>query len=266
MLKISGLTKRYADVIALDGVSFAIDKPGLVAVIGRSGAGKSTLLRMINRLDTPTGGGISFDDEDILTLNGAALRRWRASAAMIFQGFNLAPRLDVLTNVLVGASVETPALRRFCGLHRDADRLRAAAHLDDLGLLDKALMRAENLSGGQQQRVAIARALMQRPRLVLADEPVASLDPQNATIVMDTLAQIARERGIPVLCNLHSLELARKYANHAIGLSAGKVVFDGPIADLTEAAAARVYGIELPSAAPKRAADPAQARIVELAR
>lgn len=265
MLSISSLTKRYAGVTALDDVSFGIDQPGLVAVIGRSGAGKSTLLRMINRLDTPTGGRIVFNGVDILALNGAALRRWRASAAMIFQGFNLAPRLDVLTNVLVGASVETPALRRFCGLHRDADRLRAAAHLDDLGLLDKALVRAENLSGGQQQRVAIARALMQRPRLILADEPVASLDPQNASIVMDTLARIARERGIPVLCNLHSLELAHKYANHAIGLSAGKVVFDGPIAELTEAAAARVYGFGSASATPQRVADPARPRIVEMA-
>jgi len=244
MLRISNLSKSYRESRALGGISLHVDAPGIVAVIGRSGAGKSTLLRMINRLEIPDAGEILFEGEDILRLKGSALRRWRASAAMIFQGFNLAPRLDVLSNVLVGASVDTPALRRLTGLHRQADRLRAAEHLDDLNLLDKALVRAERLSGGQQQRVAIARALMQRPRMILADEPVASLDPQNAGIVMDTLARIARARNIPVLCNLHSLELARKYARHAIGLSAGQVVFDGPISDLTEAAAARIYGVD----------------------
>lgn len=241
MLSVDRLCKCYGDLRALDGVTFEIAHPGLIAVIGRSGAGKSTLLRMINRLDTPTSGAVAFDGTDVLALSGTALRRWRASAAMIFQGFNLAPRLTVLTNVLVGASVETPPLRRLFGLHHAADRLRAAGHLDDLDLLDKALVRAERLSGGQQQRVAIARALMQRPRLILADEPVASLDPHNARVVMDTLARIAREARIPVLCNLHSLELARAYAERAIGLAAGRIVFDGPIAALTDRAAEAVY-------------------------
>lgn len=265
MLNITNLSKCYGDVTALNDVSFDIGESGVVAVIGRSGAGKSTLLRMINRLDKPSSGRIVFESEDILALTGAALRRWRASAAMVFQGYNLAPRLDVLTNVLVGASVDTSALRRLSGMHTEADRLRAAAHLDDLDLLDKALVRAERLSGGQQQRVAIARALMQRPRLILADEPVASLDPQNATIVMDTLVRIAHDRNLPVLCNLHSLELARRYAGRAIGLSSGRVVFDGPISTLTEAAVARIYGIQSSNDGAVRARQKPAPRAVEMA-
>lgn len=265
MLTISNLSKVYRDVTALDDVSFDIEKPGIIAVIGRSGAGKSTLLRMINRLDNPSEGKILFDGQDILALKGTALRQWRASAAMIFQGFNLAPRLDVLTNVLVGASVDTAAMRRLLGMHSQANRLRAAEHLEDLNLLDKALVRAERLSGGQQQRVAIARALMQRPRLILADEPVASLDPQNASIVMDTLARIARDRSIPVLCNLHSLELARKYSYRAIGLSAGKVVFDGPISELTETASKHIYGIEAAATSEVSPMQDKASRVAEMA-
>ncbi len=226
----------------MNGVDLQVPNGQMVAIIGRSGAGKSTLIRMINRLVDPSAGQIIFDDVDITALRGEALRRWRGQAAMVFQSFNLAPRLDVLRNVLVGASLEVAQLRRLVGSYPRAVRLRAARLLDELGLLDKALERAERLSGGQQQRVAIARALMQNPRLILADEPVASLDPHNSRIVMDALRRINRERGITVLCNLHSLEIARSYADRVIALRDGKVVFDGPPETLSSTVSNQIYG------------------------
>lgn len=242
MLRIRGLSKHYALTCALDKVSVAIPNGQMVAVIGRSGAGKSTFLRLINRLAEPTAGDIEFEERKITRLSGNELRRWRAQAAMIFQGFNLSPRLDVLTNVMVGASTEVPQLRRLFRFYTQDERLRAASALNDLGLLDKALERAERLSGGQQQRVAIARALMQSPRLILADEPVASLDPHNTRLVMDTLKWINTERGITVICNLHSLEIARAYASRVIGLRDGRLVFDGPPATLNDAVLSEIYG------------------------
>ncbi|MDP2334157.1 MAG: phosphonate ABC transporter ATP-binding protein [Reyranella sp.] len=242
MLSIQGLTKQYARTLALSDVSVRIPNGQMVAIIGRSGAGKSTFLRLINRLIEPTSGSIEFEGRKVTQLLGDDLRRWRAQAAMIFQGFNLSPRLDVLTNVMVGASTEIPQVRRLLRLYTRAERLRAASALDDLGLIDKALERAERLSGGQQQRVAIARALMQSPRLILADEPVASLDPRNTRLVMDTLKWINTERNITVICNLHSLEIARAYADRVIGLRDGRLVFDGPVHALSDAVLSDVYG------------------------
>jgi phosphonate transport system ATP-binding protein len=242
MLVLDRVTRRFGVTVAVSNVSVEIEPGSFVGVVGRSGAGKSTLLRMINRLIDPSEGRIAFDGVDVTALRGRQLREWRARAAMIFQQFNLSPRLDVLTNVLVGASTDIPQARRLFQLYTKTERLRAAAALDDLDLLEKALARAERLSGGEQQRVAIARALMQRPRLILADEPIASLDPRNARVVMDTLKRINVERGITVLCNLHSLEMTRSYATRAIGLRQGRVVFDGPIAGLTDTAAAEIYG------------------------
>ena len=242
VLKIEKLTKRFGTAGAVNGVDLEVPPGQMVAIIGRSGAGKSTLIRMINRLVQPSSGRILFDDVDVTSLRGEALRRWRGQAAMVFQGFNLAPRLDVLSNVLVGASLEVPQLRRLLGVYYRKERMRAAQILDDLGMLDKALERAERLSGGQQQRVAIARALMQRPKVILADEPVASLDPHNSRIVMDALQRINREQGITVLCNLHSLEIARNYADRIVALRAGKVVFDGASRSLSDTAIQEVYG------------------------
>ncbi|MFO7484101.1 phosphonate ABC transporter ATP-binding protein [Oceanibaculum nanhaiense] len=242
MLRLAGLTKAYAGTKALKDISLSVPHGQMIAVIGRSGAGKSTLLRLLNRLIEPSSGSIRFDDSEVTALRGADLRRWRSQAAMIFQNYNLAPRLDVLTNVMVGASMEVPQWRRLCRLYTREERLRAARILDDLGLLDKALERAERLSGGQQQRVAIARALMQSPRLVLADEPVASLDPHNSQVVMETLNWINRQHGITVICNLHDLDLARKYADRVIGLRDGIKVFDGAVAALTPAVLNDIYG------------------------
>jgi phosphonate transport system ATP-binding protein len=242
MLVLEGLTRTFGGRAAVSDVSLAVQPGSFVCVIGRSGAGKSTLLRMINRLTDPDRGRVVFKGADVTLLRGRALREWRACAAMIFQQFNLAPRLDVLTNVLVGMSSQVPQARRLLRLYWKAERLRAAAALDDLGLLDKALERAERLSGGQQQRAAIARALLQKPQIILADEPIASLDPRNAAIVMDTLRRINRERGITVICNLHTLDVARTYADRIIGLKDGRVVFDGPVSALTPDVVADVYG------------------------
>jgi phosphonate transport system ATP-binding protein len=198
----------------------------------------------LNRLIEPTAGAIEFEGQDVTKLSGQDLRCWRAKAAMIFQGYNLSPRLNVLTNVLVGASTEIPQIRRLLCLYSRDERLKAARALDDLDMVEKALVRAERLSGGQQQRVAIARALMQAPRLILADEPVSSLDPHNTKIVMDTLKWINAERGITVICNLHSLEVARAFADRVVGLRDGKLIFDGPVGKLTDAALSEIYGAE----------------------
>lgn len=255
-ITIENLEVRFGELAALNGVSLAIERPEMIGVIGRSGAGKSTLLRCLNQLVTPTSGRIMCDETDVLSLKGNALRQWRASAAMIFQQFNLSGRLDVLTNVMVGASASTPQWRRLLRMYHSADRLRAASILDELGMLDRALERAERLSGGQQQRVAIARALMQKPRIILADEPVASLDPISSQAVMDELARVNREHQIPVLCNLHDVELARKYMTRVIGLRSGELVFDGPVAQLSAEKLEAIYGSagslsELPAALPQ---------------
>ncbi len=250
MLEVSNLSVNYGSTVALNEVSFQIGQPQMIGVIGRSGAGKSTLLRCINRLANPDKGRISFSGTDVLSLRGQALRGWRASAAMIFQQFNLAGRLDVLTNVMVGASADMPQWRRLLRLYTDDERLRAATILDGLGLLDRALERAERLSGGQQQRVAIARALMQDPKLILADEPVASLDPHSSRAVMEELIRVNREHAIPVLCNLHDVSLARTCMDRVIGLRAGRLVFDGPASQLTDKTLADIYG-EAPQAIAK---------------
>ena len=228
------LTVRFGSVVAVDRVSCAIAPGEMVAVIGPSGAGKSTLLRAINRLVPISGGRLIADGNDITTLRGRALHRWRARAAMIFQQFNLSPRLDALTNVLTGRLIDLPFWRSWLGWFPRAAQLEAMLLLDELGLAEKAFVRVERLSGGQQQRVAIARALMQRPSLILADEPTASLDPRNATVVMDTLRAINRTRGMTTVVNLHNVALARAYAARIIALRAGRIVFDGPPAELGE--------------------------------
>lgn len=213
----------------------------MTAIIGPSGAGKSTLLRLLNRLIDPTEGEIRMGARDITGLRGRSLIAWRAECAMVFQQFNLSPRLDALTNVLMGALQRHPSWRTLMGLFPHAERLRAMELLDEFGLADKAFTRAERLSGGQQQRVALARALMQRPRVILADEPTASLDPRNAEQVMSALSDINREHGITVICNLHNVSHARTYCRTIIGLRAGSVVFQGGPEELTEEIAAALY-------------------------
>jgi len=244
MLVVEGLTCRFGTKAAVDNASFSIAPGGFIGVIGRSGAGKSTLLRTINRLAPATSGRILFNDMDVTALKGPALRRWRARSAMIFQQFNLIGRLDVLTNVLMGRLSEIPAWRSLVQLWPEEDVAVAMSALEQFDMAQLAAQRADQLSGGQQQRVAIARALVQEPDIILADEPIASLDPRNTKVVMDALLRINKHFGITVLCNLHSLDLARSYCDRLIGMSAGRVVFDGAPETLTDLIARELYDLE----------------------
>lgn len=244
MLVMEGLTCSFGDKVAVSDVNLQIGAGAFVGVIGRSGAGKSTLLRMVNRLQDPTGGRILYDGRDVTGLKGQALRQWRAQAAMVFQQFNLVGRLDVLTNVLMGRLSTMPAWRALSKSWSTDDKAMALSALDQFDMASFAGQRADSLSGGQQQRVAIARALVQEPGLILADEPIASLDPRNTKVVMDALLRINKHFGITVLCNLHSLDLARTYCDRLVGMAGGRVVFDGAPAALTEGVARDLYGLE----------------------
>jgi len=244
MLVVEGLTCRFGAKAAIDNASFSISPGSFVGVIGRSGAGKSTLLRSINRLSPVTAGRIKFDDVDVTALHGRELRRWRARSAMIFQQFNLVGRLDVLTNVLMGRLAEIPSWRSLAQLWPAQDVAVAMSALEQFDIAALAAQRADQLSGGQQQRVAIARALVQEPDIILADEPIASLDPRNTKIVMDALLRINKHFGITVICNLHSLDLARSYCDRLIGMATGRIVFDGAPEALTAQVARELYDLE----------------------
>ena len=243
-LHLRNLSKRFGNTNAVDGVSLSVPSGSFVGIIGRSGAGKSTLLRMINRLNEPSAGTIEFEGAVVTDLQGQDLRQGRRNCAMVFQQFNLIGRLDVLTNVLMGRLTSVPTWRSLLTLWSDADKLAALEALDRFGMADFAAQRCDQLSGGQQQRVAICRALVQQPKIILADEPIASLDPRNTQVVMDALAAINRDLGITVLCNLHALDVARNYCDRLVGMSAGRVVFDGAPAALTDAVVQNLYGLE----------------------
>ena len=244
MLKIDNLTCQFGTKRAVNEVSLAIAPGSFVGVIGRSGAGKSTLLRMINRLQDPTAGRITWHGKDVTALRGAELRAWRASCAMVFQQFNIVGRLDVMTNVLMGRLNHTSTARSLLKMWSPDDRALAISALEQFDITPLAGQRAESLSGGQQQRVAIARALVQEPDLVLADKPIASLDPRNTKVVMDALQRLNRHFGITVICNLHDLDIAKDYCDRLVGMAQGKVVFDGAPDELTESAARKLYGLE----------------------
>lgn len=242
MLEISQLTKKFGDKTAIEAASFEAEKPAMIGIIGRSGAGKSTLLRMMNRLADATDGTIEYKGENITALRGAAKREWQSRCAMIFQQFNLVPRMDVVSNVLHGTLNRRSTLATLFSLYPQSDIHKAIEILDRLGIAEQAAKRAEALSGGQQQRVAIARALMQDPDIILADEPIASLDPMNAQIVMEALRRIHDEDGRTVICNLHTLDTARRYCDRVIGMRDGRIVFDGVPEQLTTGAARDIYG------------------------
>ena len=244
MLKIENVTRRFGSNIAIDNVNVEIPQGQMVGIIGRSGAGKSTLLRMINRLIDPSEGSILFEGTDVAKLRGSHLRNWQRDCAMIFQQFNLVPRLDVLTNVLLGRLNHRSTIKSLLGIFSREERAMAIAALERLDIAKTALQRAGTLSGGQQQRVAIARALMQNPKVILADEPIASLDPRNAQVVMELLRDINEKEGLTVITNLHTLDTARHFCSRIIGMQGGKIVFDGGPDDLTELAARRIYGAD----------------------
>ncbi|MBO9478549.1 phosphonate ABC transporter ATP-binding protein [Shimia sp. R11_0] len=244
MLNIENLTKAFGPNVAVDAANITVDKPAMIGIIGRSGAGKSTLLRMLNRLSDATSGRIAFEGSDVTALQGAAKRRWQSECAMIFQQFNLVPRLDVVSNVLHGTLNRRNTLATMFNLYPNADIHCAIDILDRLGIAEHAAKRAEALSGGQQQRVAIARALMQDPKIILADEPIASLDPMNAQVVMQSLRQIHEEDGRMVIANLHTLDTARRYCDRVIGMRDGRIVFDGTPAQLTTGVARDIYGAD----------------------
>ncbi|MBB4228853.1 phosphonate ABC transporter ATP-binding protein [Rhizobium mongolense] len=244
MLEITDLTRRFGGKTAVDQANLRIPQGQMVGIIGRSGAGKSTLLRMINRLQEPTSGSIRFNGVEVSALRGEALRNWQRDCAMIFQQFNLVPRLDVLTNVMLGRLNHRPTMLSLLNIFSRDERIHAIAALERLGIEQTALQTAGTLSGGQQQRVAIARALMQNPKMVLADEPIASLDPLNAKIVMDALRDINESEGITVITNLHTLDTARNYCERIVGMAAGRVVFDGKPSELTAAAVKEIYGTD----------------------
>lgn len=245
ILKIQNLTKIYdGGVLALDRVSFGVPRGQFLAVIGLSGSGKSTLLRCINRLVEPTAGQVILDGTDITAANDDELRRTRRRIGMVFQQFNLVHRSSVLTNVLAGRlGYVNPALSLINHFpKRDVEK--AYRQLERVGLADKAKNRADELSGGQQQRVGIARALMQDPEMILADEPVASLDPVLAHSIMQYLEQINKDDGVTVLCSLHFLDLVHRYASRAIALNAGRLVFDGLPKEIDDRKFKDIYGKE----------------------
>jgi phosphonate transport system ATP-binding protein len=245
MLKVKNLTKVYDDgTQALSDVSFTVPDGEFVAVIGLSGSGKSTMLRCINRLIEPTSGEIWWTDIQLSHVTGEELRRARRKIGMIFQHFNLVDRSSVLTNVLSGRLGYVNPLASVLGRFPPEDVKRAHASLARVGIADKANNRADELSGGQRQRVGIARALMQEPEIILADEPVASLDPALAHSIMRRLQQINQEDGITVLCSLHFLDLVQQYGTRAIALNGGKVVFDGRPNEINDAKFVEIYGQE----------------------
>ena len=245
MLLIENLHKTYdGGVQALTDVSFEVPKGQFLAVIGLSGSGKSTLLRCINRLIEPTAGTIVWNEASITTASQDELRRIRRRMGMVFQHFNLVSRSSVLTNVLSGRlGYMNPAwslLNRFSR----ADLEKAVQQLDRVGLADKAQNRADELSGGQQQRVGIARAMIQDPEMILADEPVASLDPVLAHSIMQHLEQINKDEGVTILCSLHFLDLVHRYADRAIALNEGQLVFDGLPSEIDDEKFKEIYGRE----------------------
>jgi len=244
MLEVTSLTRQFGDKTAVDRATFTVERPSMIGIIGRSGAGKSTLLRMINRLTDATDGQIVHEGRDVTRLTGAARREWQSRCAMIFQQFNLVPRMDVVSNVLHGTLNRRSTLSTMFNLYPQTDIHHAIGILDRLGIADQAPKRAEALSGGQQQRVAIARALMQDPAIILADEPIASLDPMNAQIVMQALRTIHEEDGRMVIANLHTLDTARRYCDRVIGMRDGRIVFDGTPDQLTTNVAREIYGAD----------------------
>ena len=243
MIIFDHVSKVYPNgTVGLDDVDLTIQDGEFVAIIGRSGAGKSTLLRSVNRMHQITSGTLTVNGTEVSTLSGKSLRRFRRGIGMVFQSFNLVTRTTVIKNVLSACVPDMPFWRVLLGAFRKADKIKALESLDKVGILDKAYIRADQLSGGQQQRVALARTLTQNPRIILADEPVAALDPVTAKQVMQDFVRINEEMGISILLNIHHVELALEYADRIIGIRAGRIVYDGPSANVDQKVLDAIYG------------------------
>ena len=243
MIVFDHVSKVYPNgTVGLDDVNLTIQDGEFVAIIGRSGAGKSTLLRSVNRMHEITSGTLTVNGVNVSGLKGKSLRQFRRGIGMVFQSFNLVSRTTVIRNVLAARVPEMPFWRIVLGAFRKADKIAALESLDKVGILDKAYIRADQLSGGQQQRVALARTLAQDPKIILAEEPVAALDPVTAKQVMEDFVRINQEMGISILLNIHHVELAIEYADRIIGIRAGKIVYDGPSKNVDQAVLDTIYG------------------------
>lgn len=246
MIKFDNVNKIYdGGVHALNDVTLQIEQGEFVAVIGLSGAGKSTLIRTVNRMHDVTDGELTVNGQVVNDLKGKALRRFRRKIGMIFQSFNLVPRITVIKNALAARVPDMPLIQSIFGIYSKEDKIAALESLDRVGILEKAYVRADQLSGGQMQRVALARTLVQNPEIILADEPVASLDPITANQVMGYFKRINEELNITVIINIHHVDLALKYANRVIGIKEGKIVFDGDAKLVDDDVLKEIYGHEL---------------------
>ena len=246
MIKFDKVNKVYPNGLhALKNVSLDIKQGEFVAIIGLSGAGKSTLLRTINRMHDISEGSLTVNGQEVNDLAGKDLRKFRRKVGMVFQSFNLVTRTTVINNVLTSRVPDMPLWKSIIGLYSKEDKVIALEALDKVGILDKAYVRADQLSGGQQQRVALARTLAQKPEIILADEPVAALDPITAKQVMDDFKKINKELNMSVLINIHHVDLALKYADRVIGIKAGEIVYDGPATKVDSEVLKQIYGREL---------------------
>lgn len=249
MIEFNHVSKVYPNgTVGLKDVNLTIQDGEFVAIIGRSGAGKSTLLRSVNRMHDITDGTLTVEGVNVKGLKGKELRHFRRGIGMVFQSFNLVSRTTVIRNVLSACVPEMPFWRVLLGAFRKEDKITALESLDKVGILDKAYIRADQLSGGQQQRVALARTLAQNPKIILADEPVAALDPVTAKLVMQDFVRINREMGISILLNIHHVELAIEYADRIIGIRAGEIVYDGPSKEVDQTVLDAIYGEAVPQA------------------
>lgn len=243
LLQVKNLSKEYVGgTLALKNISFNVEEKELVTIIGPSGAGKSTLLRCINKLIDYSSGQMIFDNKEISSVKKKDLRKLRTSIGMIFQHYNLVERLSVVENVLHGRLGYKPSIIGAMGIYSEQEKKEAFKILSKLGLEEQAYKRCDQLSGGQKQRVGIARALIQNPKMLLCDEPIASLDPNSSKVIMDQIKKINEELNITCILNLHQVDVAMKYSNRIIGINGGRIVFDGPPSELTKDKIHEIYG------------------------